>query len=242
MEIMQKTNVSCTNKLNKMDKNMNTKNILVSFLAVVAVFALVATVSAADIADITIVKVNDVTLTSDQQVIQAGDEIAVRVYFDALESDKDVTVTVTLDTGKEKVEAQTSSFRVSNGSSYGKAVVLKVPYELRDDLSDDVSLEIEIEGKDYDYSEEYDFIVERPQYAFNIKSVSADQELNAGETFPVEVVVRNTGYYDLRDVYVTVSIDDLGIEKTGYFDDLFAIDGYKNYAEDGEDNDDDDYD
>ncbi len=245
MGILQKTNVSCASKLNKMDKNMNTKNILVSFLAVVAVFALVATVSAVDIADITTVKVNDVTLSqtnlSSNQVIQASDEIAVRVYFDALESDKDVTVTVTLDTGKEKVEAQTSSFRVSNGSSYVKAVVVKVPYELRDELFDDVSLEIEIEGKDYDYTEEYNFIVERSQYAFEIKSVSADQELKAGETFPVDVVVRNTGYYDLRDVYVTVSIPDLGVEKTGYFDDLFAIDGYKNYAEDETANDDDDY-
>ena len=67
--------------------------------------------------------------------------------------------------------------------------------------------------------------------------MTADQELKAGETFPVEVVVKNTGYYDLRDVYVTVSVADLGIEKTGYFDDLFAMDGVNDKA-----NDDDDYD
>ncbi|MBI2044786.1 hypothetical protein HYT23_01895 [Candidatus Pacearchaeota archaeon] len=224
-----------------MDKKMNTKNLLVSFLAVVAVLALVATVSATELATVTNVKINDVSLFTapgnPDQVIQAGDEIAVRVYFDALESDRDVTVTVTLDTGKEKAEASTSSFRVADGSSYTKGVVVKVPYELKDDPFDDVTLEVEIEGKDFDSSVEYAFVVERPQYAFEIKSVSTDQQLSAGETFPVEFVVKNIGYYDLDDTYVTVSIPELKVQKSGYFDDLLAMDGEDDNGDECDDDD-----
>ncbi|MBU0959670.1 MAG: hypothetical protein KKB31_07015 [Nanoarchaeota archaeon] len=226
----------------KMENKMNAKNILVSFLAIVTVFAVMATVSAGVIGTIDKVKVDGVHIWSNPTV-QAGDEVVVKVYFTATADDRDVTMTVTLDTGKEKVSATTDSFRVRNGSEYIQAVALKVPYELDDELFDTAELEVEIEGKDHDISDTYEFTVERQQYELTVKSITANQQLTAGETFPIDVVVKNTGYYDLDDTFVTVSIPELNVHQTKYFDEVFAIDGYKNYGEEGSSADeDDDYD
>jgi len=210
---------------------MNTKNLMVSFVAIALVLSMVALVAADDL-HINSVKVDDVRATDtiidgdvdrENPVLIAGETVTVKVYFTSDVEDKDVTVKVTIDTGKEDIEAETNSFRVSEGGSYKKSLSIKIPYELKDELSDTAKLEVEIDGKNYEVEGTYELNVERVQYDADIKSVSTSQKVEAGETLPVDIVLKNVGFEDLDDLYVTVSISELGIEKLAYFGDIVAL-------------------
>lgn len=207
---------------------MRSKNLMVSFLAVFAVFVLASTmVSAADLADNVTVKVDGTYVGEDGSntiSVVAGETISLNVRFTALEYDSDVTVEATLEGDKVDAKAVSSSFDVEMNNRYSKTLSIKVPYELKDQLSDDLELSIEIDGNDF--KTELDTIylrVQRPSYNVAIKSVVVPQNVDAGETFGVEIVLKDIGYNDLDDLYVTAKIDSLGIVTQGYFGDIVAI-------------------
>lgn len=215
---------------------MNAKKLMVSMVMIASVLLLVSTVSATplpadgDLTNEFSVRINDMHALNKVRLV-ADETVEVEVRFNALMDDRDVIVTVTLDTGREKVEATTSSFRVANGSRYAKYLTLTVPNELKDELTDEATIDIEIEGKDGDSRliHEIPLTVERAQYDSVVKSITVANNVEAGETIPVEFVVKNTGYYDLDDTYVTVSISALGIEKSMYLGDIFALEGERTY-------------
>lgn len=194
---------------------MKTRNLLVSF--VMALF-LVSVASAytgptGDLAR----SVDDVTydgmstLSSTVSVV-AGEDATFKVYFTSDVNDTDVTVEATLEGEKVKTYASTGVFDVEEGKSYRKVLTLKVPYELKDDLSDDLTLSIEIDGKDYKTKlDDIELRVQRPSYNAVVKSVVTPSSISAGKTVPVEIVLKNMGYNDLDDVYVTAAIKELGI-------------------------------
>ncbi len=215
---------------------MNTKNLMVSFVAIVMALFLVATVSAYDVSGDLIVNGSESVKVDGTEVdlagttvvsVIAGETITVKVYFTATEDDTDVTVEVEIEGEKVDVDAITSSFDVEANKSYRKVLTLKVPYELKDDVSDDLTLNIEIDGKEYKTEiEDITLRVQRPTYNTDLKSISVPQTIEAGDTFPVDIVLKNIGYNDLDDVYVTASISALGVEKTSYFGDLIAMECY----------------
>lgn len=221
---------------------MNTKKILVSLCTIVVALFLVATISASDIANTTlgdsgsisgytIVEVDGINILDNPSVI-AGETVAVKVYFTALQDASDVRIKVEIEGDKVDVDAMTTSFDVEAGHTYKKTLNLKVPFELKDDLSDDVILNIKIWNGDF--KSEYEDLalrVQRPSYNPVVKSVSTSQSVDAGETFPVDIVLKNMGYNDLDDVYVTVGISALGVEKTSYFGDLVPIENCANDCE-----------
>lgn len=219
-------------QLNLMRKTMEAKTILVSFLAVLATLFVVSSVAAADIASGINVKVNDVTVydgssTNADFGIEAGQTLDVQVTFKALEYDSDVQITVTLDGHRVNVDASSAFFDVEKDRTYTRTVTLKVPNELKDDLSNDANLNVEIDGNDYStkVTDDDDIVlrVQRQSYNVDIKSVNVDQTLKAGTSFPVEIVLKNTGYNNLDDVYVTAKIATLGVQKSAYFGDVVAV-------------------
>ena len=203
---------------------MNTKKILVSLCTIAIALFLVATVSASGIANYTVIEVDGVNIALDNVSVVAGETIAVKVYFTALEDASDVRVRAEIEGDKVDVNAVSTSFDVEAGYTYKKTLNLKVPFELKDDLSDDVTLNIKIWNGDFK-SEYEDLIlrVQRPSYNPVVKSITTSQSVRAGETFPVDIVLKNVGYNDLDDVYVTVGISILGVKKTSYFGDLVPI-------------------
>ena len=202
---------------------MNTKNLMVSFVAIAMALFLVATVSASDLASDITVKVDGIVATGDDVGVVAGETVSIKVYFTADEDDTDVTVEAEIEGEKVDVDAMTKPFDVEAGKKYRKVLTLKVPYELRDELSDDITLNIEIDGKEYKTKlDEIILRVQRASYNAEIKSISMPQTVDAGETFPVDIVVKNIGYNDLDDLYVIASIPELKIEKTSYFGDLVS--------------------
>lgn len=202
---------------------MNTKNLMVSFIAIAMTLFLVATVSATTDFSSVDVKVDGINVWEDPAII-AGETVTIKVYFDADINAQDIRVKVEIEGDKVDVDTMTSSFDVEDGNRYKKVLNLKVPYELKDQLSDYVALNLKIWGGESEkYTDSFDLRVQRPSYNVDIKSVTMPKTVNAGETFPVDIVLKNIGYNDLDDLYVTAGISALDIEKTSYFGDLVAI-------------------
>jgi hypothetical protein len=203
---------------------MKTKNLMVSLMTFAIALFLVASVSAVapeftvNSVEIDGVSINDATVT-------AGETISVRVSFSSDVDAKKVTVNLELD----DVEVESNELIMKAGQVYKKTLTLKVPYDFDDDeLENELELELTIEGEetesgdDFELEESYDITVLKPSYNIAFKSINVDSSIEAGETFPVEVVLKNIGYNDLDDMYITASISALGIEKTVYAGDLVS--------------------
>lgn len=211
---------------------MKTKNLMVFFLAIVSVFALVATVSAYTgaftgdlVADTAVIKVDGVTVDGTTPVsVVAGEKVSVKLYFDSLENASNVRVKAEIEGEKVDVDDRTVSFDVESGNRYSKTLTLEIPSELDDEVSGDLELFLKVWNGDYkSESEAITLNVQRPAYSAEVKSVSVSRTVEAGASLPVDVVLKNVGYNDLEDVYVTVSISELDVEKSAYFGDLVAL-------------------
>ena len=202
---------------------MNTKQILVSFLAIATVLFLVATVSAGEITSSYTVKVNNQDAYANVISVVENDKITLEVSFTSLVNDADVTVEAKLKGDKESTNAKTSVFDVENGSRYTKTLVLNVPAGLKDKTSDDLKLEITVSGKDHETDlQDVALKVQRESYSIKVQSVIAGS-MKAGAIVPVDVVLKNVGYHNLDDLYVTVKITALNVQRSTYFGDLVAI-------------------
>jgi len=203
---------------------MKNKNFLVSFLMAAMVLVLVATVSAvSNLGSIDSVEVDDVSVVSDDASVVAGDTVTVDIIFTSDVNASDVRVEAEIEGEKVDVDAKTSSFDVEDGFVYKKSLKLELPYELKDQLSDEITLTVTVKNGDFKTEEEYTLRVQRESYNADIKSVSFSGSVTAGETFPVDIVLKNIGYNDLDDVYVTASIAELGLSKKTYFGDIVAL-------------------
>jgi len=208
---------------------MNAKNLMVSFCTIAIVLFLAVSVSAANITNDAVVKVDGIDANGNDVSVIAGETITIEVYFKALNDDTDVTVKAEIEGEKVEFEDETAVFDVETDSRYRKVLTLKVPYELKDAKNGTVSLNIEIDGKNHETElEKITLRVQRPSYNVDILSISTSTSVDAGEIFPVEVVLKNIGYNDLDNLYVTASLSLLGVEKTSYFGDLVAVENRHN--------------
>jgi len=207
---------------------MNAKNLMVFFLTAIFALAMISTVPAlswsGDLADDIEVSVDGMYVNGNDVGVVAGDDLTIKVYFTALECDTDVTVEIELEGEKIDTDAITTSFDVEEDIRYKKVLTIEVPFELKDSRSDELALDIEIDGKEFKtVLDSITLRVQRPSYNIEIKSITTNQNVEAGETFAVDFVLRNKGYNDLEDLYVTASIPALGVEKTSFLGDLVAL-------------------
>jgi len=194
---------------------MKAKNLVVCFAVLAFALMLGNFVSAGDITNVYAVEVEGIDAYANHVSVIAGEEITVKVYFISLVDDTDVTIEAELEGEKVKVTEITSPFDVETGATYKKTLTLKVPSELKDKLSaDDLLLSITIDGKQHK-SILADILlkVQRPSYDAVIKSITVPSSIKAGDSAYVDFVLKNMGYNDLEDVYVEVSITELGISQ-----------------------------
>jgi len=201
---------------------MNTKKFLVSLFVLVSALFLVTTVSAAPLATIDLVEVDGLDATTSPAIV-VGDTITVRVEFTSLENASDVTVEVEIEGDKKDVEAETRSFDVEAGFRYVKSLRLDVPFDLKDELSGVVTLNVDISGDGFKTENTFTLRLQRESFDADIKSIGVPQTVKAGDTFPVDIVLKNLGYSDLDDLFVSAKISALGIERTAFFGDLVAL-------------------
>jgi len=217
--------------MNKKNAKMNTKRILVSFFVIASVLFLASMVSAALVItsvgdyDNIVVKVNGEqvsTQTSDLPSVVAGDTITVKVSFKYIGTDNDnIRVKAIIEGKSDDVTVSSSSFDVENNGTYSQILTLKVPSDFeKDSLNADLPLTIKIGNEEVELG---DLHVQKVSYDIAIKSVMTSNSVEVGELLPVDIVLKNTGYNDLNDLYVTVKIPELGIEKSAYFGDLVPL-------------------
>jgi hypothetical protein len=214
-----------------MKYKMKAKNLIGSFLAILAVLFLATTVSASEIATIKSIEVDGMTVDSSNNLISVivGKTIDVKIEFIALEDASDVRMKAELEGDKQDVSARTDFFDIETGKRYTQKVSIRVPYELEDEISDDLSLELKIWNSKHETEfSEIILRIQRPSYNLDFMSISTDQNIEVGETIPVDIVIKNIGYNKLDDLYVTARITALGVEKTAYFGDLVSIECCEN--------------
>lgn len=202
---------------------MNVTKFLVSLVAVMSL--LLVTVSAAELVSVNSVEINGVAEYGMQDIsVVAGETITVKVVFEALENASDVRLQVRLEGTKVDSEADVLVGDLEAGMRYVKTVSVRVPYELKDQVSDDVTLSLKVwNGEFKTQYPEIVLRVQRPSYNAEVMSVLTSQTIAAGSNMPVDIVLKNTGYNKLDDLFVTARITALGIEKTAYFGDLVAV-------------------
>jgi hypothetical protein len=197
------------------------------FVPFVAVLTLlfVSFASAAELADNVQTRFNDVVLTSTAFPLSGnvGDSVPIRVTFDALEDARDVRIRVRMEGHREDISASTERFNTVGGTAYTKTLSLRLPTTLRE--TDRLyTLYVDIVSADHETRETYPIILQRTSYGFRILSVDYNSRVVTGEVVPVSVVVRNEGFNTLDDVFVMVSIPELGITSRGYVGDLVPVD------------------
>jgi len=210
----------------KNKQKMNAKKLMVSFMAIATVMFLVATISAAtDLTDNLEVKVNDDWADNNDLSVIAGETLVVKATFNSLVDASDVTVKVEIEGNKVDSSEISDSFDVEAGLRYSRTLRVEVPYELKDEISDDLSLVVTVKkGSTYKTVSEFTLRVQRPSYNADIMSIVTANTVEAGESFPVDIVLKNRGYNDLDDVYVTAELSALnGVGRTVYFGDLVSL-------------------
>ena len=205
---------------------MNTKNFMVFILSAVFVLSLVATVCASEelTSDLR-VTVDGFNVASNTPAVIAGEITRITVRFTSDVNASDVRFKAEIEGNKVDVIERTDSFDVEAGYTYSKTLVLDVPFELKDDHSDDLSLNVKVSsGNDFETEvQDIELRVQRPSYNADIKSISTSQTVEAGSNMPIDIVLKNMGYNELEDLYVTVQVAELGLTKTAYFGDLAFI-------------------
>lgn len=211
-------------------QTMDAKKFLVSFLTIVSVLFLAISISAATSELVTVksVEVNGISESVNNSIsVIAGERISVQVIFEALENASDIRMEAEIQGTKLDSNVEIFVGDIESGKSYIKTLNLKVPYELKDELSGDLFLNVKIWNGDFKTElSEKTLRVQRASYNVGVMSIGTSQTINAGETFPVDIVLKNVGYNKLDDLYVTVKIAALNVEARAYFGDLVALEDY----------------
>ncbi len=206
---------------------MERAKILVSLLAffLTAVILQVVAVAASNpLVEDFGVTINGVENVSEGQVIAgfAGETIPIRVQFRAATDASDVRIKAWIAGYRSEIETETERFVIIEDSIYTKLLSLKLPYDI--DPSEDYALVIRVENKTAGEEFTYTLKIQRGSYELEILDIETESEIFAGSVVPVEVVVKNRGMHELEDVFVKVSVEELGIEKKAYLGDLVPED------------------
>jgi len=209
---------------------MKSKTFFMPFIVAMALFA-VSFVLAADVAQSgsVITELNSVVLSSSSDtVVFVEDTVPVRVTFDADVDTQDVRVEVSINGLREDISDVTARFDVEAGKTYTKLLKLEMPSKL-DDLTEEVTLNVEIYNSKNESVENYAVTIQRDSYDLTVLSVDYNTQVSAGEVFPVSVVMKNTGYHRTDDAYVVAAIPELGVSSRGYAGDLIPVEDYIEY-------------
>ena len=213
-----------------MVSQMTSRNVLVSLIAIVATVFLVASVSALTIVD---TSQDDVLIFVDGSpslnagsplAVMPGETISVKVWFKALDDAENVRIEAEINGDDDDTEAVTERFDTVAGSFYKKNLRIDVPDDLDDDLDAVYNLEITIKNKDDSHVETFPLTVQRESYKIEVAAINMPQSVEAGAALPVDVVLKNIGRRNLDEIFVTVSVPGLGIQRTVFFpEDLVSV-------------------
>jgi len=205
---------------------MKSKAILVSFIAIFAIIFTLSMVMASEFADDIMVEVNDVTLTTGPTYIgQVSDTVPVRVEFSGMQDiNEEVKVKAYIEGYKNEIyDTFTMRTPIECGvNGYVARLSLEFPSSMDlDDLSEDLTLWIRFIAKGEESFEiPYTIRMQKDLYSLNVLSIDAPSTVSSGSVVAFDVVLENNGNEELENVYVQVSIPELGLGKKVYFGDI----------------------
>lgn len=206
---------------------MTSKNLLVLLVAAFALVAFASSVSA--FGTVTLVEVDGTEVFPDSSDLQldAGETVSVRVEFTANEAAENVRVRARF-LGESEVESKEIP-EVVAGGEYSRTVQLQIPYDFSGDEEDLLqSRELRVIVESTDNGDIQVPLIEigsfRESYRLDILAVDMQPEVRAGESFAVDVVLKNRGHFFADDAFLRVSIPELGLETTTYYGDLSSFD------------------
>ncbi len=200
---------------------MKAKKTLFLLAFVFAVFALTS-VLAADIASNVNVYFKDLQLsTNNNSVGYVGETVPIRVIFTATTNAKDARIRVWLG-GNEEISSSTRKLSLIKNAVYNELLNLRMPSRL-EKTNEPYTLRVIIEDSVNQTILTYPVIIQRESYNLRLLSVDNSNSVEAGSVLPVLVVVKNTGFENNEDVYVTVSIPEIRAYAKAYLGDLVAV-------------------
>jgi hypothetical protein len=214
-------------------KTMSYKNLMVLFVLAFTLVLTASTVIAATDVEITSVEVNGIEAlgTGIDLGVFSGEKIPVLVRFEAMDDGDDIVdvsedvrvkAWISGDSGNQEV---TERFDVIEGNVYTRVVYLEIPEDLNEELDEARTLEILIESKDGIADQaSISFHVQRESYTLEILSVNMNNEVHAGDSIVMDVVLKNKGRKLADDTFLLVRIPELGLETRTYFGDLSPVD------------------
>ena len=219
------------------------KTILMILVAIVALTAFAS--ASSDLYDITHVYVDGMDVSDgDISGIELTDNMEVKVYIEGTGNsstcpdgvdDCSVEVKVKAWIGGyeyDDIEATSDAFDIEPGVSYRKTLTLDIPDDL--DVEDnDYTLYVEVYDSQDEERESYDLYVEKTSHSLEIMDVIYDSNVNAGDTLPIEVRVKNLGDDKEEDIKVEASID--GVDSTADYIDELTSDELANEDEESSD-------
>lgn len=190
------------------------------FLYVFVAVALIGLASAADIANPTTLttEFNGVTLGTGVDLV-IDSEANVEVVFTAVKNASDVKV-------KVELFGKTDTVFVGDvvaGKTYKKSLSLESLSGI-DSLSEEYTFYVMVFNNVDKTELSYTVTIQRESYQMKILSADFSSQVEAGKTFPISVVLKNIGYNDLEDAYVSVSIPELGVSTRSYAGDIASLD------------------
>lgn len=201
---------------------MKTKTLLVSIVALLAVF-LVGAVSAANITNTGLtVSFKDVVLNGNNMVGYVGETVPVRVTFTSDVDVADARIKVRMEGHREEIASSTRRLTLVAGGTYTELLNLRLPSDLKDTL-ENYTLYVEVSSAVDRTEANFNIQMQRESYELRVLSVDYNLDAAAGSTVPVMIVVKNTGFQNNDDVYVTVAVPELGISARAYLEDLVAV-------------------
>jgi len=173
------------------------------------------------------VSVQDINVDNGPVYVGIGETIPVKAYFSYDTAANDVVVEAELSYGHGKnVDARTMALDVIPGVIYTKQLSIKIPTDIETTLpGEEYTLTVIVKdgnGNVLD-SAEFPVAVQRTNDLLDVQKV-IKTTAEAGKTTLVTVIVKNTGSDKQEDIYVKVTIPQLGVAAEQRLGDLVAID------------------
>ncbi len=205
---------------------MTSKKFWVSLAAIFALVVLSVVNVSASFGNIVGIEVDEVDVFSAQPVaIEAGQTVAVRLFFRADQTVEDVRVRAWI-AGDKEIASVTKEFAVLDGRTYSWLLLIKMPASLdEEELDEDLDLHVTVESRDLGVTDSFgvDLTVQRESNALEILDVDLDNVVNAGDVLSLDVVVKNRGRQTSEDTFVVARIPVLKLEDKAYFGDLYNM-------------------
>jgi preprotein translocase subunit SecG len=195
------------------------KTFWVSFLVIASVLVLMSFASA----DVNVysVKVNSLeTINSSSVSVLAGNSVPLAISFTANSNESNVYLRAEFQGTNGDVQNEVFVGDVETGQTYIESLNLAVPSNIGYIQSDNLNLVITVWNGNFQNQKTVTLREQRQSYNVGVMSLSTVDTANAGSLLPVNVVLKNIGYNELSDLYVTVSVPALGLQRTAYFGDL----------------------